>query len=170
MRRFLFFAIPLLILFMGLFHFAQEMLGIAPDPSRLAPSGGTPLPAWVALETWALEALALSALFLLLQGRGSGNWLSGLLTGWIAWVFRGPLLVVTVVALAGLPPRPWWSLTLSWWVLYSLCGLLLGGVANAAGLAAPRNERSPAVEPAPHAPMDPVEDPVRPEPPLADPE
>ncbi len=165
MRRFLFFAIPLLILFMGFFHFAQEMLGIAPDPSQLAPSGGTTLPGWVALETWALEALALSALFLLLQGRGSSNWLSGLLTGWIAWVFRGPLLVVTVVALAGLPPRPWWSLALSWWVLYSLCGLLLGGIANAAGLTASQSERAPAVEPAPVAP---VEEPVRPEPPLAD--
>jgi len=28
--------------------------------------------------------------------------------------------------LAGLPPGPWWSMVLSWWVLYTLCGLLLG--------------------------------------------
>lgn len=179
LRRFLFFALPLLVLFMGFFHFAQEMLGLAPDPAQLAPSGGTPLPGWVALETWALEALALSSLFLLLQGRSSSNWLPGLLTGWIAWVFRGPLLVVTVVGLAGLPPRPWWSLTLSWWVLYSLCGLLLGGVAAAVGLAPqgePASESRPVAADVPlrqpphvieHAPVDPVEDPVRPEPPVA---
>jgi hypothetical protein len=133
LKRFLLFALPLLILTMALFHFAQEALGLAPDPAALSPSRAVQLPGWVTLATWALEAVGLAALFLLIQGRG-GRWQAGLLTGWIAWVFRGPLLVVTVAAFADLPPGPWWSMAFSWWVLYTLCGLLLGGVAAAAGL------------------------------------
>jgi hypothetical protein len=136
LRRFLFFAIPLLILTMGLFQFAMEALGLQLDPRQLSPSGGIDLPAWVQLATWGLEALGLASLYLLIHGRDGGGCISGLLTGWIAWVFRGPLLVVTVVGLAGLAPGPWWTLVFSWWILYSLCGLLLGGVARAAGLTA----------------------------------
>ncbi|HEX9943758.1 MAG TPA: hypothetical protein VGG03_17235 [Thermoanaerobaculia bacterium] len=136
MRRFLVFALPLLVLAMALFHFGLEALGVAPDPEALARAGASRLPASVMLATWMLEALGLSALFLLIYGRDgrTGRWLAGLLTGWIAWVFRGPLLVVTVAGLAGLPPSPWWSMAFSWWVLYTLCGLLLGAVAAAAGL------------------------------------
>lgn len=135
LRRFLLFALPLLVLTMALFHFAEEALGKAPDTGALSPSAAVQLPGWVMLATWILEAVALAALFLMIQGRG-GRWLAGLLTGWIAWVFRGPLLVVTVAGLAGLPPGPWWTLAFSWWVLYTLCGLVLGGVAAAAGLTA----------------------------------
>lgn len=119
---------------MAFFHFVQEMLGTAPDPASLSRSGVPRLPAWVTLGTWILESIGLSALFLLIHRGGGGRWLSGLLTGWIAWVFRGPLLVVTVAGLGGLPPGPWWSLAFSWWILYTLCGLLLGGVAAASGL------------------------------------
>ncbi|MFL6197543.1 MAG: hypothetical protein ACJ76J_00055 [Thermoanaerobaculia bacterium] len=156
MRRFLLLALPLLILTMGLFQFAMEMLGLQVDPSRLAPGGGVDLPGYVSLATWALEALGLAALFLLVHGR-SGGWTSGLLTGWIAWVFRGPLLVVAVVGLAGLPPRPWWALALSWWVLYSVCGLLLSGVAAGVGLGA---EAPPRAEPVPEPPPEPFDQPV----------
>lgn len=133
LRRFLLFALPLLVLTMALFHFAEEALGMAPNPALLSPSGAVRLPGWVMLATWGLESVGLAALFLMIQGRG-GRWLAGLLAGWIAWVFRGPLLVVTVAGLAGLPPGPWWVLALSWWVLYTLCGLVLGGAATAAGL------------------------------------
>lgn len=134
MRRFVLFALPLLVLTMGLFRFAQEALKMAPDPALLSRAGVAGLPGWVTLATWLLEAVALSALFLMVQGRGGGRWLPGLLAGWIAWVFRGPLLVVTVVTLAGLPPGPWWSLAFSWWLLYTLCGLVLGVAAAAAHL------------------------------------
>jgi hypothetical protein len=134
LRRFLILALPLLVLTMGLFRFAQEMLKVAPDPAALSRSGAFVLPAWVTFATWILEAVGLSALFLLIQGRGGSRWAAGLLTGWIAWVFRGPLLVVTVVGLAGLPPRPWWGLAFSWWILYTLCGLVLGTAAAAASL------------------------------------
>jgi hypothetical protein len=134
LRRFLIFSIPLLILAMALFQFALEALGKAPDPSALSPSGGRDLPGWVSLATWGLEALSLSALFLLIHGQSGRRWMAGLLTGWIAWVFRGPLLVVTVVGLAGLPAAPWWGMAFGWWILYTVCGLLLGGAAAAAGL------------------------------------
>jgi len=133
LKRFLLFALPLLILTMALFRFVLEMLGMAPDPEALSRAGAAQLPAWVQLATWGLEAVGLAALFLLIHGR-NGRLLAGLLTGWIAWVFRGPLLVVSVAGFAGLPPGPWWSMAFSWWVLYTLCGLLLGGVAAAAGL------------------------------------
>lgn len=113
---------------MALYRFALEMMGMAPDPAPLSR-----LPGWVMLATWLLEAVGLAALYLLIQGR-SGRWLAGLLAGWIAWVFRGPLLVVSVVGLAGLAPAPWWTLAFSWWVLYTLCGLMLGAAAAAAGL------------------------------------
>jgi len=152
LRRFLLLALPLLILTMGVFQFAMEMLGLQVDPSRLAPGGGIDLPGYVTLATWGLEALGLAALFLLIDGRSggrNGGWTSGLLTGWIAWVFRGPLLVVAVVGLAGLSPRPWWSLTFSWWVLYSICGLLLSGVAAGVGLGV---EAPPLAEPVPEPP------------------
>ena len=132
MRRFVFLSLPLLILAMGLFHFVLEATGKAPDSSALSPLGGQELPQWVALATWTLEALGLSALFLLIHTRSGLRWVSGLLIGWIAWVFRGPLLVVSVVGIAGLPPAPWWSMAFSWWILYTICGLLLAGAAAAA--------------------------------------
>lgn len=164
LRRFLLLALPLLILTMALFQFAMEMLGLQVDPSDLAPGGGIDLPGYVSLATWGLEALGLAALFLLVHGRGWG-WTAGLLTGWIAWVFRGPLLVVAVVGLAGLSPRPWWSLAFSWWVLYSLCGLLLSGVAAGVGLGVERLPpepvpfRQPEPEPFPPQPRaEPVEE------------
>jgi hypothetical protein len=162
LRRFLLLSIPLLIVAMGLFQFMLEMLHLQVDPD------GATLPGWVRLATWALEALGLSTLFVLVHGRG-WEWASGLLTGWIAWVFRGPLLVVAVVGYAGLPPGPWWSLAFRWWVLYSLCGLLLGIVAAAVDLGGEAEVRSvsPLVqEPFPEGPYEQeVEEPVAPEPP-----
>lgn len=134
LRRFLVLSLPLLVLTMGLFRFAEEMLKVAPDPTALSSSAVTALPAWVTFATWILESVGLSALFLLILGRGGSRLAAGLLAGWIAWVFRGPLLVVTVVGLAGLPPRPWWGLAFSWWILYTLCGLVLGVAASASRL------------------------------------
>jgi hypothetical protein len=56
--------------------------------------------------------------------------------------------VVTVAGHAGLNPGPWWSLAFRWWVLYSLCGLLLGVIAALTQLG---REEAPAV----------VEEPIR---------
>jgi hypothetical protein len=134
LRRFLLLSLPLLILAMALFHFGLEALGRAPNQLTVSAAGARTLPPWVPLVTWTLESLGLSALFLLVYGRNSLRLLSGLLAGWIAWVFRGPLLVVSVVGIAGLPPAPWWSMAVSWLLLYTLCGLLLAAAAAAAGL------------------------------------
>jgi hypothetical protein len=131
LRRFLVLALPALVLTMALFRSGVEALGRAPELLRAPP---VTLPLWVVVGTWLLEAVALAALYLLVQPSGGGRLLDGLLTGWIAWVFRGPLLVVAVVTLGGQPAGPWWSMTFSWWVLYTVCGLLLGVVAIASGL------------------------------------
>lgn len=120
---------------MALFHLALQVSGM----ERAGLAAGARLPNAVVLGTWLLESLGLSALFLLIQGQGS-VWLAGLLAGWIAWVFRGPLLVLTVAGTAGMagaagaPAGRWWPLALSWWFLYTVCGLLLGGTARATGL------------------------------------
>jgi hypothetical protein len=154
---------------MGLFQFGLEMFHLQVDPSDLAPGGGVDLPGWVRLATWALESLALSTLFVLVHGRGWGG-VSGLLTGWIAWVFRGPLLVMAVAGHAGLPPAPWWSLAFRWWVLYSLCGLLLGVIAAMTHLG--REAEPPLVVPeavqwVPPEPVRPIER-SEPPPPIED--
>lgn len=147
---------------MGLFQFGLEMFRLQVDPGALAPGGGVDLPGWIRLATWALESLALSTLFVLVHGRGWGG-VSGLLTGWIAWVFRGPLLVVTVAGHAGLPPAPWWSLAFRWWVLYSLCGLLLGVIASLTHLG---REAEPPVSieepPVRYVPPEPISRPMPP--------
>ena len=117
---------------MALFRSGVEALGRTPVLLSGAPELRQ---RWVVLVgTWVLEALALAALYLLVQASGGSRLLNGLLTGWIAWVFRGPLLVVAVVTLAGQPAGPWWSMAFTWWVLYTVCGLLLGVVAAASGL------------------------------------
>ncbi len=148
MRRFLLLALPLVLLAIALFHFALEALGLADGAALTAPVAGalggalggqgaaSLLPAWALAGTWVLEAVALTALFLLVQARGAW-WLDGLLAGWIAWVFRGPLLVVTLVAATGVRPGPWWTLAFYWFVLYSLCGLLLGALGARTGAARP---------------------------------
>lgn len=137
LARFLVFAIPLLLLLMGLFTFVLEHLGLAVDAAPLARLGldrATPLPGRLVLGGWLLESMGLTALFLLVQGR-SGLWLlDGLVAGWIAWIFRGPVLVLTLLDFTRLPKQPWWSLSLRWFVLYSCCGLLLAGVARRSGV------------------------------------
>jgi len=132
LRRFLVLALPALVLAMALFRSAVEALGRAPVLLNAAPElRQHPV---VVILTWLLEAVALAALYLLVQASGGSRLLNGVLTGWIAWVFRGPLLVIAVVTMAGQPAGPWWSMTFSWWVLYTICGLLLGVVAAASGL------------------------------------
>jgi len=82
------------------------------------------------LGSWLLEATALTALFLLIQGRGGGWWMDGLLTAWIAWIFRGPVLLLTVAELQGGRGEPLWNLTLRWLLIYSICGLLMALLAR----------------------------------------
>lgn len=121
-----------MVLTLGLFTFALEALGLQSAPALRA--AGQALPPHFVLGTWLLEAVGLSALFLILEGRTASRTLDGLLTGWIAWVFRGPLLVLTVVAVTHQSPDLWWSLALRWLAVYTLCGLLLALLAHRLGL------------------------------------
>lgn len=156
LRRFILLALPLVLLAIAVFHFALEALGLADGQGLAIRLGTVPaaaLPAWALAGTWVLEAVALTALFLLVQVREVW-WLDGLLAGWIAWVFRGPLLVVTLVAAAGVKPGPWWTLAFYWLVLYSLCGLLLGALAESAGLGRSTSPPAPLPRPEPRAPFE----------------
>jgi len=134
--RFLLFAFTSLLVLVALFNFGVELAGGEPELGPLVgwQEGGPGLPgAWI-LASWALEALALIALFQLTVGsresRGFRLWLGGLLSAWIAWVFRGPLLVLAAVGYGGLAGGPWWRLSLRWFALYTLAGLVLALVAR----------------------------------------
>lgn len=136
--RFPLFAFLSLLLLMAAFNLGVELMGGSPELGPLVGwhDGGEGLPgAWV-LASWALEALALTALFTLIakpgQGRVGciGGLLEGLLTAWIAWVFRGPLLVLAAVGYGDQPGAPWWRLSLRWFALYTLAGLVLALVAR----------------------------------------
>ena len=85
------------------------------------------------LGTWALEALALTVLYLLIDARGGWSLVNALATGWIAWVFRGPLLVMTASGAGGMHAE-WWSLAWRWLILYTLAAFVLALAARAAGL------------------------------------
>lgn len=101
-----------------------------------APAGPVPrgLSALTVIGFWGLEAIALTALFLLLSERGGSFVVSGLLTGWTAWLFRGPVAILSS-ATAGLPPRPGdWSFSLRALALYSATGLVLAAAAWASSL------------------------------------
>jgi hypothetical protein len=131
--RFLLLAFPLLVLTMGLGGLALETFDLVPDAGELARLGLAARPSLGSgrvLGGWVLESLALLALFLLLQGRTSARWLDGVAAAWIAWIYRGPVLVLTVLTWTSLSRQPWWGLSLYWLVLYTLCGLILGAVAR----------------------------------------
>lgn len=72
------------------------------------------------------EATALTALFLLVEGKTRSPLLDGLLAGLAAWLFRGPLLVVTVAALTRLPTEPFWQTARVDLVALPVAGLAVG--------------------------------------------
>ncbi len=137
MFRFIAYAVPLLILLLALFGFTVELLDAEPRSGsviRLALFEQPRIPGQLVIGAWLVEASGLIALFLLAQGRFAAWWLDGLVAGWVAWVFRGPLLVITIVIAARQPQDPWWKLAFGWWVLYSACGLSLAILARRSGL------------------------------------
>ena len=141
MTRFLLFAFTSLLLLIALFNLGVELVGAAPELGPMVGwrEGRSGLPGAFVLASWALEALALTALFVLVDGDRRSRWLSGLVTGWMAWVFRGPLLVLAAVGFGRLEGGPWWRLSLRWFLLYTLAGLLLALVARLTA-AAPSDE------------------------------
>ncbi|MGD2116215.1 MAG: hypothetical protein PVG07_14265 [Acidobacteriota bacterium] len=121
MFRFLILALPLVLLALGLFHFAGEALDLA-LPGEL--------PAPYLLGRWLLEATGLTALYVLVHERGLGRWSAGLAACWTAWIFRGPVLVLTMGDGSRLDSAAWWRLMVGWFVLYTVCGLMMGAVAR----------------------------------------
>jgi len=132
LARFVAFALPALVLVLGVTTFALETLGVEVGAELWKPQ--QVLPPLFQLGIWLLEATGLTALFLILQGRTASSWLDGLLTAWTAWIFRGPLLVLTVVPITRQSSDSWWSMALSWLALYTLCGVVLALLAKRARL------------------------------------
>lgn len=116
---------PSLVLTIAIFYFGWDYLGLG---------ASVDLPPRVLFASWLLESLGLIVAFLLIFGRGRGRWVAGIGGAWIAWVFRGPLLVLTLVGAARLPREPWWNATVGWLGLYTICGILLAVIAARTGL------------------------------------
>ena len=130
MARYLAIVLPLLVLIMALFGLA--VLSPAAGAAGVGPAGRLPLP--VAAGGWLVESLALTALFLLIQGRSGRWWLDGVVTGFLAWVFRGPILVLSVASFSNLGSGPWRTLSIRWLILYLVCGAALALTARGLGV------------------------------------
>ncbi len=136
MLRFTAYALPLLILLLAVFGFAVEVFDLEPAGGaviRLAILEQSRVPAAYVLLAWLMEACGLMALYLVAQGRSGAFWLDGLLAGWLGWVFRGPLLVLTVTVAAHQSQQAWWRIVFGWFLLYSACGLALAFLARSLG-------------------------------------
>jgi hypothetical protein len=127
LARFLALALPSLVLLLGVSYFVVELAGI---PTGLALGPGAALPALFVIGTWALEAVALTALFLLVYGRSAGGFLDGLYCALVAWLFRGPILVLTVAGALGSTAPDLRSSALPVLVIYALCGTSLAALAR----------------------------------------
>lgn len=159
MIRFITFALPLLWLLLALFGFTVEIIDLEPRAGavmRWALLDPPRVPVTVVLGVWLMESCGLLALYLLAQGRCGAWWLDGLVAGWLAWIFRGPLLVLTVVVAARRPQDPWWDLALGWWVLYSVCGLSLALLARRSGLLGEPEPIAAGVSAEPSTPLEPA--------------
>lgn len=135
--RFLAISLPLLVVLMGAFPMFLGAVGLGPSMAALEATGlarPDALPLGLSAAGWLIESLALTALFLLIQDRTGAWWMDGLVTGLIGWVFRGPILVLSIVSLSRLGSDPWWPMAMRWLVLYSLCGVALATTAQAVRL------------------------------------
>lgn len=127
--RFLALALPAALLVLAVAAPIAAALGAEVDTEALATRGvGRPggLDARHQAVVLGFEATALTALFLLVEGRTRSPLLDGLLAGLAAWLFRGPLLVVTVAALTRLPTEPFWQTARIDLVALPVAGLAVG--------------------------------------------
>ncbi len=106
---------------LALFHFLWEALGMGFGPG-LSPR--------LELGTWLLESMGLTTLFLLIRDSERSRWFAGLATGWIAWVFRGPALVLSLAGAGALPNQSALALAGGWLMAYTVCGLILAALAG----------------------------------------
>ena len=131
--RFLVLALPVALLILALAPVAAELVRAGVDDAPLAARGiARPLPLDATTRTLALvfEAFALVALYLLVEGRTASRLVDGVVAGFAAWIFRGPLLVLTVSALTRLPLAPFWQTARIALVALPLAGAAIGLVAR----------------------------------------
>jgi len=154
LRRFLLIAFPLLLLLIALFNLGAEVFGMATGMGPLVgwKPGRAGIPGAYVFGAWALEAVALTALFLLIDGRGGWHLTNALAAVWIAWVFRGPLLVLTAAGAGGPGTADWWPLAWRWFGLYTAAGITLAITARLTGLRRPKSRPAPPSAPAQPAP------------------
>jgi hypothetical protein len=133
MLRFLALALPTAVLVLALVTFGAAAAGYGPDLGPLAARGAAHPPGLdLRLEalTFAFEATALVALFLLVARSGGRPLLDGLAAGLAAWLFQGPIVVLTIAHLTRLPAEPFWQQARVWLVALPLAGLAVGWVAR----------------------------------------
>lgn len=133
MLRFLALAIPAALLVLAAVAASATALDLGPDRAPLAARGvarAAPLPPGLQIAGMLFEAVALVALFLLVEGRSGSALLDGLAAGLAAWLFRGPLLVLAVATLTRLPTAPFWQLARVGFVALPAAGLAIGAVAR----------------------------------------
>lgn len=133
MGRFLALAVPLALLVLVAVDAGATALGWAPDLGPLAARGVArplALPVTLGLLGVLFEAVALVALFLLVEGRSGSPLLDGIAAGLAAWLFRGPLLVFTIASLTRLPTTPFWQAARVGLVALPVAGAALGWLAR----------------------------------------
>jgi hypothetical protein len=131
--RFLALALPAAALALALVPLALAAGGWAPDAGPLAARGvGRPdgLPALARSAALGFGAVALVALYLLVEGRTPSTLADGVDAGLVAWTFSGPPLVVAVAHLTRLPTEPFWQAARIAFVALLLAGAAVGAVAR----------------------------------------
>jgi hypothetical protein len=131
--RFLALAIPLALIALVAVDAGATALGWAPDLGPLAARGvARPIALPVTIGTLGVlfEAVALVALFLLIEGRSGSPLFDGVAAGLAAWLFRGPLLVFTIASMTRLPTAPFWQAARVGLVALPVAGAALGWLAG----------------------------------------
>lgn len=127
--RFLALALPAALLVLAVAGPIAAALGAGIDTEPLA-ARGVARPGGLEVRHQAavlgFEATALVALFLLVEGKTRSALLDGALAGLAAWLFRGPLLVVTIAAMTRLPTEPFWQAARAELVALPVAGLAVG--------------------------------------------
>lgn len=134
MARFVLLAVPLAVLVLALAAVGADLVGFGPELDSLAQRGvARPegLPRTYQAAAFLFEGFALVALYLLLEGRTGLWWLDGVATGLAAWLFRGPLLVLTLAALTRLPTEPFWQVARLALIAEPAAGLAIAALARA---------------------------------------
>ena len=131
--RFLALALPAAVAVLFAVDAGAAALGVGPDLDPLAVHAVArvePLSPALRAAIAGFEAVALLALYLLVEGRSGSPLVDGVAAGVAAWLFRGPLLVASVAALTRLPVQPFWQAARVALVALPAAGLAIGLVAE----------------------------------------